>query len=239
MTGASRGLGRAIADALAAEGATVELLARDAVALATAADEIGRAAHPVTADVGDPDSVAAAFAVIGQRHGSIDVLVNNAGAGAPRALEERSDADLQGEVAVNFLGPLYCVRAALPLLRAAGGGDVINISSVAVLNPYPTMWLYSAAKAALELASAGLVDELRPDNVRVSVLRTGSIAGTGFQDGWSDAGRERAAELAAGAGRERFAGGAPVDPQVLAGWVVEIVALPPGVRAGLVELRPG
>lgn len=141
-------------------------------------------------------------------------------------------------MALNFLAALYCIRSALPLLRAAGASDVINISSVAVLDPYPTMWLYSASKAALELASIGLVDELRPDGIRVSVLRAGSIGDTGFQSGWTTRGRQRAFEMAAAAGRERFAGADPVAPELLAHWVVEIASLPPGVRAGLVELRP-
>ena len=238
VTGASRGLGASIAATLAGEGARVELLARDSPALAAVVERLGSCAHPITTDLTDPASIASAFETVAERHGWIDVLVNNAGAGAPRALEELTDGDLDNELAVNFLGPVRCIRAAVGLLSAAGGGDVINVSSVAVLNPYPTMWLYSAAKAALELASAGLVDELRPHGIRVSVLRTGSIAGTGFQDGWSEEGRRRAAELANAAGRERFAGAAPVDPDVLARWVLEIAALPPGVRAGLVELRP-
>ncbi len=238
VTGASRGLGSRIAVAAADAGAQVVLLARSVDAMAAVAGQIGPAARVIGVDVADPTSVGSAFEELADVHGRLDVLVNNAGAGAPQILEELSDEDLLGQMAVNFLGPLYCIRAALPLLRAAGGGDVINISSVAVLDPYPTMWLYSASKAALELASVGLVDELRPDGIRVSVLRSGSMDDTGFQAGWSEQSKQRAFDLAAAAGRERFAGGDPVAPELLAQWVVEIASLPPGVRAGLVELRP-
>ena len=238
VTGASRGLGSAIAAACAGAGAEVALIARGAEALDGVAASIGAAAGSFPADVADPASVRRAFAAIGERHGRVDLLVNNAGGGAPKALERLSDAELEAQVATNLLGPLHCIRAALPLLRAAGGGDVVNISSVAVLNPYPLMWLYSAAKAALELASTGLADELRADDVRVSVLRSGSIGGTAFQEGWDADERDRAFALASAQGRARFAGGAPVSPDLLAGWVVEIAALPREARAGLVELRP-
>jgi NADP-dependent 3-hydroxy acid dehydrogenase YdfG len=214
------------------------LLARSAEALAVVAAEIGDAAHAIAVDVADPAAVREAFAQIGQHHAHVDLLVNNAGAGAPSTLEELSDEQLHAEVATNFLGPLYCTRAALPMLRAGGGGDVVNISSAAVLNPYPMMWLYSAAKSALELASTALAQELRPDGVRVSVLRVGSIAGTGFQEGWSETSKERAFAMADEEGRERFAGGAPVEPALLAGWVVELAALPREVRVGLIDVRP-
>lgn len=238
VTGASRGLGASIAAALAAEGAQVALLARSAEALAVVATQIGRAAQSFPVDVADGASVRRAFARLAERYARVDVLVNNAGAGEPHTLEELSDEQLQREVATNLLGPLYCISAAMPLLRAAGGGDVVNISSVAVLNPYPTMWLYSASKAALELASVGLVDELRADRIRVSVLRAGSIDGTSFQDCWGEQAKQRAFEIARAAGREAFAGGVPVAPELLARLVIEIVTLPPQARLGLVELRP-
>src|ERR1700712_1512240 len=143
---------------------------------------------------------------IGAHCASLDVLVNNAAIGAPHTIEEMTDDDLAGQLATNVAGPIACIRAALPLLRAAGGGDVINISTVAVANPFPTMWLYSATKAALETASAGLAEELAPDGVRVSVLRVGSIADSSFQERWPADRKERAEQLARGSGRARFAG---------------------------------
>jgi NAD(P)-dependent dehydrogenase (short-subunit alcohol dehydrogenase family) len=238
VTGASRGLGVRIAAAFAEEGADVALLARSGDRLAAAALDIGERAHPFATDVADPASVAETFAAVGARYGRVDVLVNNAAVGSPQTLEELTDAGLAAELATNFAGPLYCTRAALPLFRAAGGGDVINLSTVAVQNPYPTMWLYSATKAARETASIGLAEELRPDGVRVMVLRVGSFAGTAFQDAWSPERKERAEKTAHQAGRERFAGEGRVSQDLIAGWAVEIAAMPGEARVGLLEVRP-
>jgi NADP-dependent 3-hydroxy acid dehydrogenase YdfG len=224
--------------ALAAEGAKVELLARSASALAEVAAEIGPAARAVPVDVTNPVGISRAFAEIGERHQHVDLLVNNAGAGAPHTLQELTADDLHSEIAVNFFAPLLCIRASLPLLRLAGHSDVINISSTAVLSPYPTMWLYTAGKAALEHASLGLVDELRPDGVRITVLRVGSIAGTSFQDDWDEGRKQRAFAIARGMGREHFAGTVPIAPGLLAAWIVEISNLAPEARIGLIDVRP-
>jgi len=238
VTGGSRGLGVRIGAACAGEGADVALLARDAEQLQRAADEVGTAAAVFPTDVADPDSVRTAFAAIGERYGRVDVLVNNAAIGVPHTIDEMTDEDLARQLATNIAGPLTCIRAALPLLRAAGGGDVINISTVSIANPFPTMWLYSATKAALEAASTGLAEELAPDGVRVSVLRLGSVAESSFQDDWPDERARRAHGLAQGAGRERFAGAGRMSRDLLAEWVVQIVTLPPEARVGVLEIRP-
>ena len=225
---------------LAAEGAQVALLARSADALAAVAGQIGPAARASASTSPTPRRLAGVFARSAERHGRVDVLVNNAGAGgAPQSARGAlRRADLLAQMATNFLGPLYCIRAALPLMRAAGGGDVVNISSVAVLNPYPTMWLYSAAKAALELASAGLVDELRADGVRVSVLRSGSIDGTSFQEAGS---RQSQASAPSSSRRRQGASASPAGSRSpptywRAGWSRSRRYR--ARRAGLVELRP-
>jgi meso-butanediol dehydrogenase/(S,S)-butanediol dehydrogenase/diacetyl reductase len=238
VTGASRGLGARIGAVCAAEGAQVALLARDEQGLRVVADGIGSAATPFTTDVADPASVGASFAAIGERYGRVDVLVCNAAVGSPHTLEELTDEDLALELATNVAGPITCIRAALPLLRAAGGGDVINVSTVAVTNPYPTMWLYSATKAALETASSGLAEELRPDGVRVSVLRIGSVAESSFQEGWPAERKARADQLARDAGRERFAGAGRISRDVVAQAVIDIVTMPPEARVGVLEIRP-
>lgn len=238
VTGGSRGLGAGVAAACAAEGANVALLARDADRLATAAAEIGPSAAAFTTDVADPASVDASFAAIAERFGRVDVLVNNAAVGSPHTLEEMTNAELEQQLATNVAGPLYCIRAALPLLRAAGGGDVINVSTVAVANPFPTMWLYSATKAALEAAAAGLAEELGPDGVRVSVLRVGSIADSSFQESWPEDRKQRAEEIASTVGRERFAGSGRTAPALLAEWIVSIATMPREARVGVLEIRP-
>jgi NADP-dependent 3-hydroxy acid dehydrogenase YdfG len=216
----------------------VAALARDAGRLRATTDELGTSVTGFTTDVADPGSVGAAFSAIGERYGRVDVLVNNAAVGAPHTIEELTDDDLSRQLGTNVAGPILCVRAALPLLRAAGGGDVINISTVAVANPFPTMWLYSATKAALEAASVGLAAELRSDNVRVSVLRIGSVADSSFQESWPQERKLRAEELARSAGRERFAGAGRTSPDLLAEWVVQIATMPPEARVGVLEIRP-
>jgi NADP-dependent 3-hydroxy acid dehydrogenase YdfG len=238
VTGGSRGLGARVVAACAAEGAEVAALARDARRLRALTDEIGASATGFATDVADSGSVGAAFTAIGERYGRIDVLVNNAAIGSPHTIEEVTDDDLSCELRTNVAGPITCIRAALPLLRAAGGGDVINISTVAVANPYPAMWLYSATKAALEAASVGLAAELRSDHVRVSVLRAGSIADSSFQESWPQERRLRAEEEARSAGRERFAGAGRTSPDLLAECVVQIATMPPEARVGVLEVRP-
>jgi len=238
VTGGSRGLGARIGAACAAEGAAVALLARNDEGLHAAIDRIGSPAAAFTTDVTDPHSVDESFAAIRERYGRLDVLVNNAAVGSPHTIDEVTDAELEHELATNVAGPIYCIRAALPLLRASGGGDVINISSVAVSNPFPTMWLYSATKAALEAVSIGLAEELQPDGVRVSVLRVGSIADTSFQESWPDDRTQRAEDLARAEGRERFAGAGRTSPDLLARWIVEIAAMPREARVGVLEIRP-
>ena len=238
VTGASRGLGAATAEALAAAGATVLLLARSERDVAAVAERIGPTARWYRCDVADPRSVASVFGEIAARHDRLHLLVNNAGAAGPHVLEELSEANLERELAVNLAGPLRCMRAALPLLRAAGHSDVINISTIAVKNPYPAMWLYSAAKAGLEHASAALAEELAPAGVRVTVLRVGSIAGSSFQDEWDAERKARALATARDAGRERFAGAEPVAAELLSEWIVQLASLPPGARVGTMDLRP-
>src|SRR6266480_3438483 len=124
VTGASRGIGAVIAAGLAAEGASVALLARDKDRLTAAAEAIGELAVAVPTDVSDPDSVRDAFAAVADRFGRLDVLVNNAAVAWPHTVEAAADEQLQAEVGTNLLGPLYAIRAAVPLLRATSGGHV-------------------------------------------------------------------------------------------------------------------
>ncbi len=238
MTGASRGLGCRIGAALAAEGAEVALLSRNAGELEEVARAIGPAAHAFPSDIGDPDSVRRTFAQVAERLGGLDILVNNAAVAFLHTIEQATDSDLQAEVVTNLLGPIYCIRAAIPLMRAVGGGDVVNVSSVSVTNPFPMNVVYAATKAALETLSLGLNDELRGTGIRMSVLRSGSIGESTFRDSWSKERETRAWEMAEAAGRAAFTGALPVQPELLADWIVAIVALPPTVRVGVLELRP-
>ena len=179
VTGASSGSGRGIAKRFFEEGASVEMLARGRERLESAAAEFGERAIPVATDLTDPDSVRAAFAVVDERFGKLDVLINNAAIYRPCAVEKLSDDDIAVQTGTNFLGPVYTCRAAIPLLRAAGGGDIVNVSSEATLDPFPMLSMYVATKAALEMFDRILAEELRDDNIRVTTLVQGTAFGPG------------------------------------------------------------
>jgi NAD(P)-dependent dehydrogenase (short-subunit alcohol dehydrogenase family) len=179
ITGATSGSGRGITQRFVEEGASVVMLARGADRLAEVAAELGERAIPVVTDVGDPDSTRAAFGEIAERFGKLDVLINNAAIYRPCAVELLSDSDIARQVNTNFLGPVYTCRAAIPLLRAAGGGDIVNTSSESTLDPFPMLSMYVATKAALEMFDRVLADELRDDDIRVTTVVQGTAFGTG------------------------------------------------------------
>lgn len=179
VTGASSGSGRGIAKRFVEEGAQVVMLARGAERLREYAGELGERAVPIPTDVRDPDSVRATFAEVNERFGKLDVLINNAAVYRPCAVERLSDDDIAAQVGTNFLGPVYTCRCAIPLLRAAGAGDIVNVSSEATLDPFPMLSMYVATKAALEMFDRVLAEELVDDDIRVTTLVQGTAAGTG------------------------------------------------------------
>jgi NAD(P)-dependent dehydrogenase (short-subunit alcohol dehydrogenase family) len=156
------------------------MLARGKERLQQTAAELGAGAVPITADVGDPDDVRQAFEQIETRFGQLDVLINNAAVYRPCAVEHLSDADIAGQMATNFAGPVYTSRAAIPLLRAAGGGDIINTSSESTLHPFPMLSMYVATKAALEAFSRVLAQEVARDGIRVTTVIQGTAVGAGM-----------------------------------------------------------
>lgn len=176
VTGAARGLGKDISEAFHALGATVAMIGRDLASTQAAAGAMGERAKAYQADVGSWEDVERVFAEIGADHDSIEVLVNNAAQTNPATVEKSSIAYIDGMVTTNLLGTIYCCRAALPLLKAGDkGGDVVNMSTQSVSNPVPTLAAYMASKAGVEAFSRGLRMEVRPDNVRVMVLRVGTM----------------------------------------------------------------
>lgn len=165
VTGASSGIGRAIASAFAAKGYEV---------FGTSRNPSGSAMTPgvelIELDVTDADSVARAVASVIQRAGRIDVLVNNAGIGVIGAAEESSIAQAQQLFDTNFFGLVRLTRAVLPHLRRQGSGRIINIGSVLGFLPQPYSALYAASKYAVEGYSESLDHETREFGVRVSVV---------------------------------------------------------------------
>ena len=126
------------------------MLARSGERLRQAAAEIGPRALPIVADVGDPDDIRAAFTEIGDTFGRLDVLINNAGSAVLTNIEEATDEQIQLSIATNLLGPIYTTRAAIPLFKRTGRGDIINVSSESTLMPFPYLGLYAATKAGME-----------------------------------------------------------------------------------------
>src|SRR5207247_2531882 len=116
------------------------------------------------------------FEVIGARFGKLDALLNVAGVARIRRIEDATDDDIAYVFGINLLGPVYTTRAAIPLLRRAGGGDIVNVSSEITGDYLPAMVLYGASKTGLEGFSRMMTHELKQDGIRVSVFVAGSTA---------------------------------------------------------------
>ena len=179
VTGATSGSGRAIARRFAAEGATVVMLARGAERLTDMETLLGPPAVGIPTDIGDPNSVRSAFAVVDERFGKLDVLINNAGVYQAMAFDQLSDDDVMAHVRTNLLGPIFTARAAIPLLRAAGGGDIVNTSSEVTIDLFPMMAMYGATKAGLEGLGRMLTMEYDREDIRVTTLIQGVAIGEG------------------------------------------------------------
>ena len=178
LTGASRGIGRAAALRLARGGAQVLAVARDVQALSALALEAKSLAGQVfhhSCDLTDPDEIEALAGIAARRLGGVDALVNNAGGGVFRELEELAPEDFEATLAICLKAPFLLIRALAPMLEASGG-EVVNVSSTAAVTGFPGAAAYCAAKAGLEGMSRALAEELRPRGVRLSVLRPGATA---------------------------------------------------------------
>jgi NAD(P)-dependent dehydrogenase (short-subunit alcohol dehydrogenase family) len=174
VTGAGQGIGTAIARALAGCGARVVINGRHAATLKTVADEIaasGGACEWRAGSVADPDHVAELMAVAAGRDGVIHALVNNAGIAGPAApLAELSLDDWNETIAVNLTGVFLACREAIPYLRAAHRGKIVNIGSATGKRPLPNRTPYAAAKLGVVGLTRTLAHELGPDNISVNTI---------------------------------------------------------------------
>jgi len=236
VTGASRGIGRRISQALVAEGARVALFARSLAQLELVQQELGDASLAVVCDVADPASVRDAFAATLQHFGRIDILVNNAGICQLQKVENARDEDLRRELDINLLGPILCSREVIPHLRAAGGGDIVNVSSESTRLPFPYLTVYAATKGGLETFSAGLRSELRPDRIRVTVLRAGNTDESGITKEWPEDTVKDFLKAIEKSGHAGFTG-LPASPVSLALALVNVLSLPRDVNVDLIEVR--
>jgi NAD(P)-dependent dehydrogenase (short-subunit alcohol dehydrogenase family) len=184
ITGAGTGLGRALARRFVADGETVALMGRRRAKLDAVAAELGERACVIECDVGQPDSVRAAFAEVRERFDRLDVLINNAAVFKPFLIAEATDAQILGSLATNLAGPILCAREAIPLMRR--GAHIINVSSETVAHAYyPFLTLYQCTKAGLEQFSKNLGHELKEQGVRVTTVRAGPMRDD--EMGWDDA----------------------------------------------------
>ncbi|MHB8341749.1 MAG: SDR family NAD(P)-dependent oxidoreductase, partial [Mycobacteriales bacterium] len=190
VTGASRGIGRAIALGFAAAGADVALAARDAVTLGQVADEVraaGRRAVVLHVDVTDREAVAATVAAAAEQLGGLDVVVNNAGGTSFMVpFTELRLAGWDKVMRLNVDSVLVACQAAAPHLFARGGGSVINVASVAALSGTPTLAPYGASKAAVLSLTRTLAMEWGHAGVRVNALCPGWTATDLNRNLWSD-----------------------------------------------------
>jgi 3-oxoacyl-[acyl-carrier protein] reductase len=178
VTGAGKGIGRAIAIALANEGVNVGLLARTAKDLQAVAAEIkstGVKTAMATADVSDIQSVNSAVEKIQQDLGEIDILINNAGTGTFGKFLELEPAQWENQVKVNLFGVYYTTRAVLPQMIKRETGDIVNVSSTAGLRGNAGTSAYSASKFGVMGLTESLMQEVRKHNIRVTALAPSTV----------------------------------------------------------------
>jgi 3-oxoacyl-[acyl-carrier protein] reductase len=179
ITGAGKGIGRAIAIALAKEGVNVGLLARSEDSLKAVAKEVeaeGVKAVIATADVSVCEDVTKAIETLKEGLGSIDILVNNAGIGRFGTFMDLEVAEWEEVIRINLLGVYYATRAALPGMIEQQSGDIINISSTAGQKGAPVTSAYSASKFGVLGLTESLALEVRKHNIRVTALTPSTVA---------------------------------------------------------------
>jgi NAD(P)-dependent dehydrogenase (short-subunit alcohol dehydrogenase family) len=177
VTGGAGGIGLVIARHFEARGARVHVCDNDKGRLAE-----HKQAHPriaaTEADVSDAESVAQLYKAVVADLGGLDVLVNNAAITGPFGpVEEQSPADWARTISVNLVGQFHCVKHAVPLMKAAKGGSIVNLSSVAGRLGYPLRTAYASSKWGIIGLTQSLAMELGPDNIRVNAILPGIVEG--------------------------------------------------------------
>jgi NAD(P)-dependent dehydrogenase (short-subunit alcohol dehydrogenase family) len=220
VTGATKGIGRAIAEALVKAGAHVAITARHEDDIAEAVSQLNKLG-PGTAtghvvDVRDYNQVKSLFANIG----ALDILVNNAGVGIFSSVESMSVEDFRTVLETNVFGVFCCCHEAIPLMKQRGGGYIINISSLAGANAHPRMAAYNASKFGLNGFSEALMQEVRHDGIKVSYIMPGSVNTEFGGDETSD---QKSWQL---------------QPHDVAEVVMDLLSQPARALASRIEIRP-
>lgn len=179
VTGGTRGIGRAIAEALVGEGVNVCISGRDIEDVRATVRDLESAgeggATGAACDVRVYEEVEALVRHAVDEFGGVDVLVNNAGVGVFKTVEELEPEEFRAVLETNLFGVFYCCRAAIPEMKKRGGGHIFNISSLAGANPHPRMSAYNASKFGLNGFSEALMQEVRYDDIKVSYIMPGSV----------------------------------------------------------------
>lgn len=175
ITGASAGIGRALAREYARHGAKLTLVARRRPLLEELARELGGAPHLVEQDLADPERAAGFLAGAEDAHGPVDVLINNAGVQTVERIDRISPADADRMLTLNLQTPLRLCMAVLPAMRARGSGAIVNLASAAAYAPLRGMVHYAASKAGFGRASELMRIELRGSGVHVVTVYPGYI----------------------------------------------------------------
>jgi 3-oxoacyl-[acyl-carrier protein] reductase len=180
VTGGTKGIGRAIAEALVREGANVCISARHEDEITDAVSDMGGLSSEgkvvgAVCDVRDYDEVKALIAHAVTEFGGVDILINNAGIGIFGKVEDLAPDDFRAVLETNLFGVYYCCHEAIPQMKRRGGGYIINISSLAGTNAHPQMAAYNASKFGLNGFSEALMQEVRHDGIKVSYIMPGSV----------------------------------------------------------------
>ena len=188
VTGGSEGIGRAVAATLAAEGCDVAIGARRPGPLDLAAEEIraatGRRVEPLPMDVTNAQQAREFIETAARRLGRLDVLVNNAGASSAARFEDVDDETWEADLQLKVYGAIRCTRAAIPYLRAAGGGAIINITTVGGKQPGAASVPTSVSRAAGIGLTKALSKDLAADRIRVNTVMLGSIRSMQWERRW-------------------------------------------------------
>jgi len=224
VTGGTRGIGRAIAERLLREGASVAICGHSAESTQRAVAEmepLGRVfGHP--ADIAQLEQVKGFFEAIDREFSGLDILVNNAGEAVFHKVAEMTPEEWHRNIDLNLNGAFYCSREALPRFAQRGGGFIVNISSLAAKNPFSGGAGYNASKFGLNGFAEALMLDHRYDNVRVCSVMPGSVA----------------TEFASDAAKHSGDTGWKVAPEDVAEVVTMVLRMPARTMVSQVEMRP-
>jgi len=223
VTGGTKGIGYAIAEQLIKTGARVFVCARHAADVAAAVARLSKHGEAAggDCDIRDEAQVRAVLSDCDRIFGGLDILVNNAGVGINgKTVEDISPDEFGQTLETNLFGAYYFCHYSIPLMRARGGGYIINISSLAGQNPHPRMAAYNASKFALNGFTEALMQEVRHDGIKVSYICPGSVN--------TDFGGDEISETKAW----------QLQPEDIANVVTDLLKMPDRALPSKVEIRP-